>query len=83
MLSRRCRGSPSVSAATDTIDDCEESMEATTSNMLGANPMELLSRTTNQKIRKVIVRCERQGDNGCDTGERGWIRDSLVVSWLP
>lgn len=83
MFGLHCRGSPSVPTATDTIDYCEESIEATINNMLGANSMELLPSSTNQKNREVLVRCERQGDNECDPGERGWIRDSLVVSWLP
>lgn len=47
MLGRRCRGSPPVPTATDTIDYCEESMEATIYNMLGANSMGVLSSTTN------------------------------------
>lgn len=71
MLSRRRKGSPSVPTTTDTIDYCEESMEATINNMSGANYMRLLCSTTNQKNREALVRCERQGDNGCDPGERG------------
>lgn len=83
MLGRRCKGSPPLPTATDTVDDCEESMEATINSMLGKTSMGLLPSTTSQKNSEALVCCERQGDNGCDPGERGSNRTWLVVSWLP
>lgn len=53
MLGRRCRGSPSVPTAADTIDDCEKGMEATTNNMLDTTSRDCCPQ---QQIKKIARR---------------------------